>query len=330
MSSFPLVIVNPASADGKTRNAWPEIASDLATHFGAFNRAFTEKPGDGRSLAEREARQGRRLIIACGGDGTISEVANGILDSGCDVELGILPSGTGGDFRRTIGIPTRSAEAARFLGNGRARLMDVGRVRYLNHTGVEETRYFLGVASVGMSTDIIGRVKEQGSHGVRSGWLGGKVSFAAATVRSTLSSSGTGVVVQLDDQRERRVTVSNLCIANARYFGGGMKVAPKAMLDDGRFDVITIGDLGALKILTNAHKLYSGTHLEMDEVHQAQARVVVVRPARKDEIVAIEIDGELAGRLPARFEIVPKAIRVRFQVPGSRFQVPGCRLKVTG
>jgi diacylglycerol kinase family enzyme len=124
--------------------------------------------------------------------------------------------------------------------------------------------------------------------------------------------------VQLDDQRERRLTVSNLCIANARYFGGGMKVAPLAKLDDGRFDVVTIGDLGALKILTNAHKLYRGTHLAMEQVQQTRARIVMARPARNDDEVAIEIDGELPGRLPATFEIQPRALRVRCPKRGDR------------
>jgi diacylglycerol kinase (ATP) len=312
MSLLPLVIVNPASAGNSTRGSWPRMASDLATHFGAFNCAFTEKAGDGRRLATQAAEEGRRLIIACGGDGTISEVANGILASGRDAELGILPSGTGGDFRRTLMIPARTADAARALRNGRAHLMDVGRVTYLNHEGAQEARYFLGVASFGMSTDIIERVKDRDSRKLAgAGWFSGKLSFAVATIQSTLAAPATSVVVQLDGQKERRLTVSNLCVANARYFGGGMKVAPLAMLDDGRFDVVTINELGALKILTNAHKLYRGTHLEMEQVHQTHARIVTARPARKRDEVAIEIDGELPGRLPAKFEILPRALRVR-------------------
>jgi diacylglycerol kinase (ATP) len=306
MSLLPLVIVNPASAGNSTRESWPAKASDLAAHFGAFNCAFTKKPGDGRALALSGASEGRELIIACGGDGTISEVANGILESGRDVELGVLPSGTGGDFRRTLNIPTRTADAARRLRVGRARRMDVGRVTYINHEGAEESRYFIGVASFGISTDIIERVKEGGSR-----LLGGKLSFAVAAGQTTLSFPQTKVVMQLDEGRERRLTITNLCVANARYFGGGMKVAPDAKLDDGQFDVITIHDLGALKILANAHKLYRGTHLSMEQVQQARARVVVARPDRKNEEVAIEVDGELPGRLPARFEILPSALRIR-------------------
>jgi YegS/Rv2252/BmrU family lipid kinase len=316
MSLLPLVIVNPASARAATRDVWPALASDLRTHFGPFSCAFTERAGDGRLLAAAGALEGRRLIIACGGDGTASEVANGILESGAECEMGLLPSGTGGDFRRTLGIPQRAAEAARALRTGRTRLMDVGRVSYLNHNGENESRYFLGVASFGMSPSVIERVKESSpswlpQRGAR--WLSGRVSFAVATLRTTLASPRTTVAVQLDSHPERRLTVANLCVANARYFGGGMKVAPDALLDDGRFDIITIGDLGALKILANAHQLYMGTHLNMEQVHHALAARVEARPAREDTVVAIEVDGELPGRLPATFEILPRALRVRTQ-----------------
>ncbi|HYE64938.1 MAG TPA: diacylglycerol kinase family protein [Pyrinomonadaceae bacterium] len=311
---LPLVIVNPSSAGGATRQCWPGLASDLRTHFGPFNCSFTEKPGDGRLLAARGAREGRRLIIACGGDGTISEVANGILESGEDVELGVLPSGTGGDFRRTLGIPARTSSAARVLRTGRSRRMDVGRVSYLNGLGERESRYFLGVASFGMSGDVIERVKANGLKGLPKAsprWLSGRLSYALAAFQTTLSLINTEVWIRLDDGPERRLTVANLCVANARYFGGGMKIAPKAKLNDGRFDVVTIGDLSALEILANAPQLYLGTHLGMQQVHHTHAERIVARPVETDEEVALEADGELVGHLPATFETLPRALRVR-------------------
>src|SRR5262245_45727500 len=133
--TLPLVIINPESAGGSTRETWPRIASDLRTHFGSFNCGFTERAGQGIELAAEAARKGAKLIIACGGDGTISEVANGILQSGKNVELGIIPSGTGGDFRRTLEIPSRTRDAARILRIGRTVRIDVGRVSFVDRNG---------------------------------------------------------------------------------------------------------------------------------------------------------------------------------------------------
>src|SRR5688572_18197904 len=115
---LPLIVVNPKSAAGSTRDKWSAIASDLRTHFGPFNVSFTKGPGDGVEIGRRAAEAGRKFVIACGGDGTINEVANGILQAGKDVEFGVLPSGTGGDFRRTLGMSRETREAARELREG--------------------------------------------------------------------------------------------------------------------------------------------------------------------------------------------------------------------
>lgn len=315
--SLPLVIVNPESAGGATRDAWPGIASELASHFGAFTPQFTTRAGEGIGLAANAARKGAKLIIACGGDGTVSEVANGILSVGGDSELGILPSGTGGDFRRTIGIPARVAAAARILRDGHTRLIDVGKITFTNDDGELESRYFLGVASFGMSADVIARVKEGGPDWLPTRgpkWLTGRLSFAVAMLQTAARRTATRVVVQLDDDPARHMTVANLCIANARYFGGGMKIAPNAKLADGKFDVVSIGDLGAARILANAPRLYVGAHLNMSEVGHALAAKVSARSVDKNQSIEVEVDGEIPGHLPATFQILPKALRVRSPV----------------
>jgi diacylglycerol kinase (ATP) len=294
-----VVIVNPSSAGGSTGAAWPQIASDLRSQFGAFRVLFTKHRGDAAALANEAARKGAQLIIACGGDGTISEVANGILSSGKDVELGILPSGTGGDFRRTLEIPLRARDAARILRTGRTVRIDVGRVSYVDQNGHDAMRYFVGVASCGMSTKVIERVKAD------------RVSFASALVQTAMRNEPVRLVVQLDDSHERHLVVSNLCVANARYFGGGMKIAPDAKLTDGKFDVIGVGDLSAMKIITSAPRVYTGSHLSMPEVSHALARKITVKAADSLAEIAMEVDGELPGRLPATFQIIPEALRVR-------------------
>jgi YegS/Rv2252/BmrU family lipid kinase len=313
--TLPLVIVNPASADGATRENWPKIASDLRTHFGAFTVSFTEAVGHACEVAAEAAKQGTQLIIACGGDGTISEVANGIIESKKEVELGILPGGTGSDFRRTLKMPTNIAAAARALRDGRPRKIDIGRVTFVNDRGERETRFFINVASFGMSTSVLDRA----ASGEARKWipafaprkLTSKLSYAAATVQTTLSSSPIEVNIQLDEHPERRLRVAEFCVANARYYGGGMKIAPDAKFDDGFFDIVTIGDASSFRILANAPRLYFGAHLRMNEVTHALAKQVVARAVKKDDVVRVELDGEVVGRLPATFEVVPRALRVR-------------------
>jgi YegS/Rv2252/BmrU family lipid kinase len=312
--ALPLVILNPSSASGSTGEAWPRIASDLRSEFGSFEVAFTKVRGDAASLANDAARKGTRLIIACGGDGTISEVANGILSSAKDAELGILPSGTGGDFRRSLEIPSQSRAAARILREGQTRRIDVGRISFMDHDGAEAMRYFVGVASCGMSTKVIERVKAGGPDWLPANtprWLGGRISFGASLLQTALRTEATRLRVQLDDARERHLLVVTLCIANARYFGGGMKIAPEAKLTDGEFDIVGVGDLGAMKIFTSAPRVYRGSHLSMPEVSHGLARKVTVKPAERGALVDLEVDGELPGRLPATFQIIPEALRVR-------------------
>lgn len=308
---LPLVIVNPTSARGATLAAWPGMASDLRRHFGPFAVAFTEQGGDAARIAEREARAGRQLVIACGGDGTISEVADGLLRAGSETELGLLPSGTGGDFRRTLGVPARAADAARLLREGRARALDAGRVSFVGGGGGEESRHFVNVASFGMGGDVIRRVKTQawlGAGGARL--VGGRLAFAAAAAQSAVAYERPAVRVRLDGGGESRLPVTNFAVANARYFGGGMKIAPEAKLDDGLFDVVAVGDMSAAEIFKNSYRLYLGTHLGLADVRHARASRVEARPEPGAE-VGLEVDGELVGRLPATFELLPGALRVR-------------------
>ena len=316
-SSLPLVIVNPKSAAGSTESSWAGIAADLRAHFGAFQVAFTKQAGDGVVLAKSGAESGRKFIIACGGDGTINEVANGILESGKDCELGVLPSGTGGDFRRTLGMPNEIRAAAKALQSGETKAIDAGKVTFLNHDGEQVSRYFLNVSSFGLSASIIERVKTS----AKLSWLPndllrGKTSFALSTLQEVLGLNFITVKVKIDDAEAKSLNTINFCVCNSRYFGGGMKIAPDANLNDGLLDVVNIGDIKTAKILLNAYKLYRGSHLELAEVKSTLARRIEVSPAEKHQEIHIEIDGELPGRLPATFEIVPNALSVRVPKAG--------------
>jgi len=310
--SLPLVIVNPKSAGGATRDRWAAAASDFRSHFGAFSVAFTKAPGEGINIAENAARDGRRLIIACGGDGTINEVANGIMRSREDAEMGILPSGTGGDFRRSLGIPLGMAQAARAFKDGITKRIDVGHISFIGNEGSPAERYFLNVSSFGLSTSIIRRVKSTSAFDwLPVGGLRGKANFAVATLREVVDMDPKLVRVKIDDDEPTNLQTVNFCVANARYFGGGMMIAPGAKLDDGKLDLVSIGDISTLRILTNAHTLYRGTHEQLPEVKSRLVSRIEVAAHDLASPIPLEIDGELPGTLPAVYGVIPSALRVR-------------------
>jgi YegS/Rv2252/BmrU family lipid kinase len=303
---LPLIIVNPRSAGGLTETGWASHAAIIRREFGPFECAFTKTIWDAAQIAEDEARSGRKFIIAMGGDGTISEVANGILRSGFDAELGILPRGTGGDFRRSFDIPSRLEKAAGRLKEARTHRMDVGKVSYQNHQGNEETRFFTNTASFGISGEVAGRVNQTAMK-----WLGGKIAFASASLRTVLDFECPDVLMQVDDQDIVRLRIVIVCIANGRYFGGGMKIAPNAKMDDSLFDVVTVGQLPLSEFLMKSYRIYNGTHLELKEVAMAHAKKMKAVPASENQAILLEIDGETPGRLPATFDMIPAALRVR-------------------
>ncbi|MBV9215730.1 MAG: diacylglycerol kinase family lipid kinase [Acidobacteria bacterium] len=310
--SLPLVIVNPRSAAGSTSEKWTKLASDLRAHFGSYNVDFTRFAGHAVTLAEEGAKAGRQFIIACGGDGTINEVANGILRSGVDSELGVLPSGTGGDFRRTLGLPRNSRDASECLKNGITKKIDVGKVTFTNSEGVETSRYFLNVSSVGLAADVIKRVKSGDSldwlplEGVR-----GKVNYAVSAFKEVIDVEPEMIRISIDGEEERSLQTIAFCIANARFFGGGMKIAPEASVTDGFLDVVNIGGISPGKIITNALSFYRGTHSSLKEVKVTQAKRIAIHATDPSHTILLETDGELPGKLPAVYEVVPQALRVR-------------------
>jgi len=300
-----VVIVNPRSGGGLSERGWAALVAPLTDGLGPFESRFTEAPGHARVLAHDEARAGRRLVIAFGGDGTISEVADGLVAAGGQAEMGVIPRGTGGDFRRTLGLGKELFAAAERVRKGVPRSVDVGRIRYVAHDGSEATRHFVNVASFGFSSVVARRANDASKR------LGGRMSFLAAVVRSLLTYDNAEVTVSVDGGEARRMTVLLAAVGNGRFFGGGMKICPEARLDDGCFDLVAVGDLGRLEVLAKIHRIYSGDHLAMKEVRSVRCRALRVAPAESAVEIPVEVDGETPGRLPASFEILEGALRIR-------------------
>jgi YegS/Rv2252/BmrU family lipid kinase len=254
---------------------------------------LSEFPGH---LADAAKGAGDVLLVVVGGDGTLNEVVNGV--AGTDAEIAVLPSGTGQDFGRTHGIPTRFDDAVRVALDGVSRTVDVGRVDMAGGG----SRFFANVGSVGMSGAVARRANGM------SKALGGKATFYYALTREFVGWRNTMVTVHLPDGEQRRGRMHDVIVANGRWHGGGMQLAPTADYEDGLFDVVLIGDVSKLDFVTTSPKLYSGRYLEHPKVELLRASAVEVTA---DEPLPIEVDGEPIGTIPARFEVVPKALRVR-------------------
>ena len=306
----PLVIVNPKAGGGFSERKSARLMSALSTGLGELEVAFTTGPLHATELAREAALAGRRVVVAFGGDGTISEVAGGLLGAraagavGC--EMGIIPRGTGGDFRRTLGLPSDVAEAARHVRDRPARLIDVGRATFTTPSGGQESRYFVNMASFGFSSAVAARANQS------SKTFGPKIAFVGATVRTLLGHQNTEVVLEIDGGPPRRQTLMLGAAGNGRFFGGGMKICPDAKLDSGALSFVVVGDFSTGRVLGNLHRLFAGTHLTLDDIWSTSAKVVRAAPVDPEESIPIELDGETPGRLPATIEVLPLALPLRF------------------
>ena len=311
MSWKTVVIANPRSGGGATERRWGEFAAVLGDTLGSFEHRFTRDVGDGTRLSREALAEGFDLVVAMGGDGTVSEVASGFFDgdraTNPDAVLGILPGGTGGDFLRTLGIPRTFAEAARGLRGGATRRIDVGRLEYTRDDGTQTSRHFTNIASFGLG-GVVDRIINSSRKP-----LGGKLAYLAATLQGGMQYRNQRVKIVLDDGEPQYKTIQSVAVANGRYFGGGMHIAPGASVDDGRFDVITLGDLGPMDFLRRGYKVYLGTHIGGPKIECQRAAVVRAWPIDPKEAVLLDVDGEAPGQLPATFRILPAAIRVKVE-----------------
>ena len=293
-------LVNPASENGATGRRWPEIAHLPAERGLRGETLISERPGHLPELARRAVAEGASLLVVVGGDGTVNEVANGIADAK-DVELAVIPRGTGWDFVRTHGIPRKLEGAIDTARTGAVRELDLGRVTYRSWAGEEESSYFANIGSAGMS----GAVAKRANATTKT--LGGKVSYAWATFAVFARWRPDEMRVVVDDE-ERSGRMHDVVVAIGRYFGGGMKICPEAAPDDGVFDVLLIGAVTKRDLVLTLPKIYRGTHLPHPKAELLRGRTVEIDGA---EPVPIQLDGEQPGTTPVRFEIVPNALRLR-------------------
>lgn len=299
-----LFIVNPASGAGKAGREWAAVEKWLPSAGIPFETARTTRPLEATEIAQRAVRESRPVVVAVGGDGTLNEVVNGFFHNGAPLptssKLAMVPLGTGGDFRRTLRIPTDARQAVEVLKTGLVRRLDAGCITYQQEDGSTAVRHFINIADAGLGGDVVFRM----GNGTKRF---GSTSYKLGGLRALLTYSNKPMTVNVDGASYELKKAQQVVVANCQYFGGGMKIAPSASPTDGVFDVILVKNAGKVETLRGMNDISSGKHLDQANPHYELVygkRISVTSPKK----VRIDVDGEAPGYLPALFEIQPAAI----------------------
>jgi diacylglycerol kinase (ATP) len=298
-----VLICNARSGSGGVGKALPEVRSHLEQRGLDYEVRYTQGRGHATELAREAIGQGFSFLVAVGGDGTIHELVNGMIEDDKAINpeavLGVVAAGTGSDFIKTFGLPaTMPAHAVAHLDGSEAFPIDIGKISYIQD-GAPAQRYFANIAEVGLGAAAAARAQRLPR------WLGPMVYFVAFWL-AVRKHRPANVTVDLVD-RSYEGKMNNLIVANGQFFGGGMKVAPKAVPTDGLLDV-QVEHARKKEAIALMPKVYKGQHVPHPDILEAKrARVSI----DSDRPLPIEADGELLGYTPATFEVLRDALRLK-------------------
>jgi diacylglycerol kinase (ATP) len=291
-------IVNPAAGGGRAARRWRRVERLLGRHDVSVRVLETREHNHATLLTRDAVRSGYRTILSVGGDGTLHEVVNGLMEHGQprdDVRLGVIPAGTGMDFQRNMGIRFGLRRAVKGLLAGTERRIDIG----IAHGDIP--RAFINFAEVGLGAAVVAREARFGP-----AWPG-RASFFVAAIEAAMKDDNIAAGISIDGVDLWRGAVTSVVVANGPYFGGGMRIAPPAIMDDGHLDTVVLADFSKLERLTQIWKIYPGVHMKHRKVLWQRASEVVVET---DGPAYLDLDGELYTDRLFRFSILHRALRV--------------------
>jgi len=301
------IVVNPYSSGGKTADRKAKIVDKIATRLGgAPSVHVTSRPLEATEITRSVIKGGAELVIVVGGDGTVHEVVNGFAENGSFINmscaLGIVGSGTAQDAIRGFGLPNNTDGQISVACHGANRAVDLGKVSVEGPHGKSPDQFFLNECQQGIAGVVV--QKFQTHHK----WLGGFLGFGITAVTTAARHREQVMTVEIDGKQVANDPLLGVVVSNGGFAGGGMNFAPKAVVDDGLFDVVLIHKQSVPSRLLNFPKIYFGTHINLSWISYYRGRSVSVTSS---EQVPVESDGEFLGHLPCTMEIVPRTLLLR-------------------
>jgi len=302
---YARAIVNPAAGGHSTYKEWPRISQRLIDKGLLFDYVYTEGVGHAVELTRAAANADYRYIIAVGGDGTVNEVVNGILNSNGaqNTTLGIVSAGTTCSFVRSVGIPLDPVSSCNLLTSQNRLSIDVGIVEYESE-GQHLRRFFVNEADVGFGATVVEAAKHMPKY------FGRKVNYlphVLGSVGSLFSYKNKRIALRVEGETEDFYNCAMLVIANGTFFGGGMCIAPDAKPNDGLLDMVIFGDMGKSEMMKIWSMTYKGRHVSHHKVRSRKISNVAIQCAER---VLVEADGELLGEGPVSFSVLPSALSI--------------------
>ncbi|SHF29902.1 lipid kinase, YegS/Rv2252/BmrU family [Marinitoga hydrogenitolerans DSM 16785] len=297
-------IVNPHSSGSKAKRIWPLIKDIIEKERFTFDYKFTEGRMHAYNLTIEAIKNGYKNIIGVGGDGTMNEIINGIFNQNYknsrEIVVGIIPTGTGNDWGKTIGIPNDYIQAIKIIKEGKIIVQDIGKVEYYNNNEREE-RYFANIAGMFFDAEVTKNTnisKDKNKSGAFSYLLN------LLTTLYKYKSQKAKIII---DDKATNVNVFSMAVGICKYSGGGMMMVPSAIPDDGYFDITLIENIPKLQVIKNIKKIFDGSFIQLKWVKQFKAKKVEIKSKEK---IYLEVDGESLGHSPFKFIILKKVLNV--------------------
>ena len=301
LAHYAKVIVNPMASGGVTRIKWPHIKRLLDKAEFKYDHEFTASPNHATELAADAVKQGYKQVIAVGGDGTIHEVVNGLVDTSgkSEVVLGIISTGTGNDFARSIGVHGAYRKSVDQLRRTTEKTVDVGIVEYSNGKGVKQQRIFVNMAGVGFDAAVLHATKKRFR-------VVSAIPYRVSGIYTYAKYKPTPMTINIDGKIETKKSLG-VIINNGYSFAGGMRMAPDAAMADGLFDTVVLGNINKFEFIQGLFMVYKGTLGNHPKVSTYKAKNIEIS---SKEPLYLQADGELLGRAPASFRVLPQALRI--------------------